>query len=65
MTIFVLKKCKLLVIIDIDERDVKYERAGYSPTEPIIPHSVALDDYLDHQVYLSWQGGQDTPPNIF
>ena len=54
------------MIIDIDERDVKYERAGFSPTEPIIPHSVvAIDDYLNHQVYLSWQGGQDTPPNIF
>ena len=54
MTIFVLKKCKLLVIIDIDERDVKYERAGYSPTEPIIPHSVAIDDSW----WLSW------PPSL-
>ena len=42
------------MIIDIDERDVKYERAGYSPTEPIIPHSVAIDDSW----WLSW------PPSL-
>ena len=54
LTIFSLKNCKLLVIIDIDEKDVKYERAGYSPTEPIIPHSVAIDDSW----WLSW------PPSL-